>query len=73
MPTFSKILLKRIAADIAAHPLKDGEFRRIHKMGPHYISRESVYDGLSHLFQVDIDGVPYYIFYSTEPIETATI
>jgi hypothetical protein len=42
-------------------------------MGPHYISRESVCGDLSHLFQVDIDGVPYYIFYSTEPIETATI
>ena len=71
MPSFSKILLKRIVEDIAKNPLKEGEFRRIHKMGPHYISRESVCGDLGHLFQIELDGTSYYIFYSTGPIETA--
>ena len=69
MPTMSGILLKRIAADLAANPLMDGEFRHIQKMGAHYVSREPARGDLRHLFQINVSGATYYIFYSTVPLD----
>ncbi len=64
MATITKTLLKRIAADLAGHPLRTGEFRPIAKMGAYYISRESAFDGLKWLFTMEIDGQNHYIFYA---------
>jgi hypothetical protein len=63
MATFTKTLLKRIEQDLSTRPLADGEFRRITRLGSHYIAKSStVRDGVSPIFSPVIGGETYNIF-----------
>jgi hypothetical protein len=68
MPTITKIALRRIKAELTTNPLKPGEFRHIPKMAPFCLSREPARGDLRYMFQIELDGATYYIFYSPAPI-----
>lgn len=69
MPVIAKTLLKRIAADLAERPLAPGEMRRILKMGPHYISADPEYEGARWMFEIEVVGKPYFIYYINDRSE----
>lgn len=59
----SKALIKGIAAELAAKPLKHGEFRSIAKMGGYFISLEPVVGDRKSMFTLDIDGQVCHVHY----------
>lgn len=63
MATITKILKKRITANITQKPLQESEFRPIEKMDGYYISRIPIWENAKPMFDLEISGQTHHIFY----------